>query len=515
MKNNGMKSNMTSTSITRRSIFKGVGAAMFLAAMPWDVRKALARQQFDLIVIGGGTAGMPTAISAADRGAQVLIIEKASVLGGTMYLSEGQMAGANTVFQKRLGIDDSPDIFYDDIMRINKYTSDPALTRIWADNGGATINWLAEHGFTIRDGQPVLGRSHDFYRTARYLWGAENAMSIFKVMEPLLSQHIKEGNITVLLGAGAVDLIKDEKGAVRGVVTEDSNGKRSDFDGLNVVISSGGCAANPKMFENIHHVPLYGQNAYPFSQGAGLTLGLSAGGYLRGAEKYVSGMGSVVADGKIPSPRTVFLSLHPEIRPPWEVFVNARGERFMQEDHPSIGHRERALTLQPGHRFWVIFDQKILEQAPSLVLFPNWSRDKLLEAFNTHPMFTRAPSLSELGVVTGIHPANLDRSISKYNSAIEKSEPDQFSRVHRPVAVSSPPFYAIQSQGTTIVSFAGLAVNKDLQVITEENEPVSNLYAAGEVLGAGSTSGKAYTGGSTVTPALTFGRLLGQKIIQF
>ena len=55
-------------------------------------------------------------------------------------------------------------------------------------------------------------------------------------------------------------------------------------------------------------------------------------------------------------------------------------------------------------------------------------------------------------------------------------------------------------------------MNKDLQVVTRENRAVPNLYAAGEVLGA-STGGKAHTSGASVTPALTFGRLLGQKIL--
>ena len=324
---------------------------------------------------------------------------------------------------------------------------------------------------------------------------------------------MKAGRITVLTGAGAVDLIKDQNGAVTGVLTEDNDGKRSDFQGRNVVISSGGCAANPTMFENIHGVPLYTQIAYPFSQGAGLTLGLGAGGYLRGGDKYVSLFGAVLEDNKIPSPRVASLSIAVQHRAPWEVFVNARGERFVQEDHPSFGHRERALDLQPGHRFWAIFDQKILDQAPPVI--PDWSRDKFLGAFNKHPMFTRAPSLSELGVATGIHPANLERSMNNYNWAIKKREPDQFNRDHRPLPVSSPPFYAIQSQGWTVLSFAGLAVDRDLQVITTEGRPVPNLYAAGEVLGAAAVGGHAYTNGASVTPALTFGRLLGQKILPF
>ncbi len=129
-------------------------------------------------------------------------------------------------------------------------------------------------------------------------------------------------------------------------------------------------------------------------------------------------------------------------------------------------------------------------------------------------MFSRAASLSELGVITGIDPAALARSIRDYNVAIQKSAPDPVDRSHRPLPVSRPPFYAIRSQAWTLKSYAGLAVNKDLQVISKDGQPVENLYAAGEVLGA-ATSGKSHTSGGSVTPALAFGRLLGQKILQF
>src|SRR3990172_6257808 len=155
-------------SFPRRSLLKGAGAATLLTALPWSLRQAFAEEPFDLIVIGGGTAGIPAAIFAADRGAQVVIIEKAPKVGGTLYLSGGMIAAANTVFQKAKGIEDSPDAHYEDIMRINNHTSDPVLTRLWADHGGPTINWLAENGFTIGDGQPVTGTMYDPYLIPRY-----------------------------------------------------------------------------------------------------------------------------------------------------------------------------------------------------------------------------------------------------------------------------------------------------------------------------------------------------------
>ena len=64
---------------------------------------------YDVIVIGGGTAGIPCALFAAMGGARVLLIEKSPALGGTLFWSTGQIAGAGTVFQRKLGIADTPD----------------------------------------------------------------------------------------------------------------------------------------------------------------------------------------------------------------------------------------------------------------------------------------------------------------------------------------------------------------------------------------------------------------------
>ena len=501
----------TNLSFPRRSVLKGAAAVTVLAALPWSIRRAYAEQAFDLVIIGGGTAGLPAAIFAAGRGARVAVIEKGPAVGGTLFVSGGMIAGANTVFQEAKGIEDSPDAHYEDVMRINGNTSDPVLTRLWADNAGATINWLAENGFTIGEGQPVTGTMYDHYSIPRYQWGAANGGSILQVLQPLLERHIQQGRVTLLTEAGAVDLIKD-RGAVTGVVTQDGKGKRSDVLGRNVVIASGGCAANATMFENLHGVPLYRKVAWPFSQGDGLSLGLGAGGYLRGAETYLGYFGSIPMNDQIPSPPAANMSIHPDSRAPWEVFVNARGERFVREDHPSLNSRDRAMDLQPGHRFWAIFDQGILDEAPPLIA--DWSRNQFMDAFNSHPMFTRAATLGELGVVTGIDPAGLERSIQTYNAAVEKKAPDPFDRAYRPLPVSRPPFYAVRSQTWTLKSYAGLAVNENLQVITREGDPVGNLFAAGEVLGA-ATSGRSHTSGASVTPALTFGRLLGGKIVQF
>ena len=351
MRDDDAKAGGTVMSASKRTLLQGIASATVLAAMPWSARRALAQDPFDVIVIGGGTAGLPAAIHAADRGARVVIVEKAPVLGGTLFLSGGLMAAANTVFQRAKGIEDSADAHYEDVMRISNKTADPVLVRLWADHGGPTVNWLAEHGFTIQDGHPLTTTGYDPYRIPRYQSGPERGVSILKTIQPLLDRHVAEGRVDVMTEAGAVDLIKDGLGNVEGVVVEDGNGKRSDLRARNTVIATGGCAANPIMFQNLHGVPLYRRVAYPFSQGAGLSLGLAAGGYLRGAENHVGYYGSVAEDDQIPSGSAASMSIDPKKRAPWEIFVNARGERFVREDHPSVNARDRAMDLQPGHRF--------------------------------------------------------------------------------------------------------------------------------------------------------------------
>ena len=487
--------------------------ALTLSVLPMAMRTALAQERWDLIVVGGGTAGLPTALFATQRGARVLVIDKAPLLGGTLDRTSGQMAAAGTVFQKARGITDTPDDHYDDIMRINNNSSDPVLTRLLVDNAADSLNWLAANGFTVHDDHPVTGRGHEHFRIPRYQWGMENGVSIYKVMDPLLKKAVDSGRMTVVLNTGVVDLIKNREGAVTGVVAEDDQGQRTDFTGSNVVLASGGCAANPRMFEELHGVPLYCQVAYPYGQGAGLTLGLSAGGYLRGGEKYAALAGTVPEDEMFPSPRYVSPVLNPASRQPWEVFINSRGERYVQEDHPSVDHREHAVVKQPGHRHWAIFDQEILDKAPPFIR--KWNQDSFTDACANHPMFESAPNLGELGVKCGVDPRTLLQTVESYNRAQANGSRDPFDRLHRPLPLAKPPFYAVRMQGWTLLSFAGLGVDGSLRVIRSDRTAVPNLYAVGEVIGAGATSGNAYTNGMLVTPAITFGRLLGQKLLNF
>ncbi len=500
-------------SMTKRTFIKAAGAGALASVLPTWRRAEAATNGYDLIVIGGGNAGMPAAIFAAERGAKVLVIEKSPVLGGTLDRSGGQMAASGTVWQKAKGIQDSPDAHFADNMRINNWTADPVLTRLWVDNGGDSLNWLAANGFKVADEHPVLGGGHEYFTTPRYQWGKDSGKSIFQTMEPLFKKAVESGKVTVMMNTGAVDLIQDKSGAVVGVVAENDSGALKDYMGKHIILACGGCAANPRMWEDLHGNQLTALLANPFSQGMGLTLGQAAGGYLRGGEKVLPSFSSILADDSYPSATDASYTVRPDFRQPWEIYVNSRGERFMREDHPSVDYREHALKRQPGERCWVIANEEILDKAPPAVA--KWDKAKFMGNFNNHPMMTKADTLDALAIKTGISARGLETSVAGYNAALKEGATDQFGRVHRPMSIGKGPYYAIRLTGTYLISFAGLAIDGQLRVIRPDGSPVPNLYAAGEVIGAGATSGNAYTNGSMVTTALTFGRLLGQRMLKF
>ena len=90
---------------------------------------------------------------------------------------------------------------------------------------------------------------------------------------------------------------------------------------------------------------------------------------------------------------------------------------------------------------------------------------------------------------------------------------DSLGREHLPLPIAKPPFYAIRMQGYYLLDTAGLAVDPRLRVIMRDRTPIPNLYAAGELIGMAALQGRSYCGGMSVTPALAFGRLLGESIL--
>ncbi len=497
--------------MTKRSFLSMMSAATALSVSG----RSIAQDRgpvWDVIVVGGGNAGLPAAIFAAERGARVLIIEAAGSLGGTLFLSSGQMSAAGTKLQKQKGIDDSPQLHYDDIMRISKKKANPGLVKLAVFNAGETFDWLMDHGFDVHPEQPVTGTTHEPYSRARYAWGKDGGKSILRVLNAQLKPHVEAGRIKALTSTQAKELLLDASGAVVGVATLDSSGKMQSHYGKNVALTAGGYTSNTKMFELYEKAKRYSVVTYPYSQGAGITLGLSAGGYVRGGEHHLGLFGAIMANDTYPSPFVATIRPWPPTTPPWGIYVNKQGKRFLREDIPSHDAFEQALRVQSDERCWLLLDDKMIRTMPPFI--GRWTREQILESFGTKKNFFKAEDLNALAAVTGIDGGALRATVTQYNQG-QANGKDALGREHMPLPIEKGPYYAVRLQAWALISFAGLAVDDSLQVIRQNGQPIRNLYAAGELLGAGQCMGRSYCGGMSVTPALTFGRLLGQRILKF
>lgn len=478
-----------------------------------------AEDVWDVIIVGGGTAGLPAAIFAGQRNAKVLIVEAAPVIGGTLFLSTGQMSAAGTKLQKSKGItEDSPQSHYDDVMKISGNTADPDILRLATENAAEAFDWLTDNGFEVYDHHPVTGTTHEPYSHARYAWHKEGGMGILALFEEKLEPLIASGAVTIKTSTEVSDLIQDDGGQVVGVSTVDADGKTDKFMGKNVVLTSGGYASNAEMFEELEGAPDYSDVSYPYSQGAGITLGTSVGGYVRYGENHLPLFGAILGDEDYPSPMVAVARHFPGDRPPWEIIVDAKGKRFLQEDILSHAAYEEALAEQPGEECWMVWDHEIHTKAPKLIsggFMGMMDPDDVAEAFSQgYHNFFKADSVEELAEKMGVDADGLSSTVSEYNIA-QASGKDALGRTHMPLPIEKGPYYGIRTQSWFLTTFAGIAVNKDLQVIKQDGTPIGGLYAAGELLGTGATSGRAICGGMLVTPAITFGKLLGERILEF
>ncbi len=474
---------------------------------------------YDVIVVGAGTAGLPTAITAAERGANVALVEKTGEVGGTLHLTAGQMSAAGSKLQASKGIVDTPDSHFEDAMRISKNTSDPELVRLAVNIAADTLDWLTDLDFEFDPDCPMIFYGHEAYSVARTCWGIDGGRSILKVVRPLLDAAIESGNVDLMLSTEMTGILQDESGKITGLAVRGRDGDQT-LSGPNVVLTTGGYASNAELFaEWTSGVPLF-STARESSTGTGILLGQKAGGVVRNGDKFLPTFGGIEIQGE---PGRVDFNdlpnLTPQNRLPWEIYVNLKGERFVAEDHPSVDAREHALMAQPEMTFWIIYDDNARANSEPfiggwLTEDTGWNADDIAKAFESHPSFQTAPSIELLAGKCALDASTLSATVSTYNEAVV-SGTDPLGRSHMPTNIATAPFYGVKAHGIVLKSPGGLTVNTRLEVTDKAGAPISGLYAAGEAIGGATLSGQSFVGGMSVTPCLGFGRLLGREILQW
>lgn len=133
--------------LVRTGLFGVAAAAAGAAHAAQDAAPAKKRlsENWDVVVVGAGFAGMCAALEAAERGAKTVLLEKMNRPDGATVYSSGWIAAVGSRFQKNHP-EDSPKAFFEDMMRLSHQRSDPELIKVYAEESGAGIDWLADHG---------------------------------------------------------------------------------------------------------------------------------------------------------------------------------------------------------------------------------------------------------------------------------------------------------------------------------------------------------------------------------
>jgi fumarate reductase flavoprotein subunit len=472
---------------------------------------------YDVLIAGAGSAGMPCAIQAAARGLRVLVLDKDTEPGGTLHLTAGHLSAAGTKRQQQRGIADTPQQHFDDIARICRNTMNPAITRKAVELAPDTLNWLEGLGYPFHDKTPLIIHGHEPYSVPRTYFGRHDVSvhinqpgkTVYHLLLPLWNRYLASGHIH-FLPRHTLKAVQTNGRFITAFVAE-HEGATIELTAAHYVLTTGGYAANPGFFTNNGSRLI--STARHTSTGDGINVAMAAGAVFAGHEKHSSTLGGIETEPG--SGRANFWGAWARVsngvdRKQREIYVNEQGLRFMNEYDLNADERERLVLQQSGRRFWVIFDEAALTDGDCLV--PQWTHEQLRAEAQKEKTVWQAGSIAALAVKAGLPPEALQTTAEQFNGFVKAQHDADFGRTYLRHPLVTPTFYAVLVYAYSLISFGGIQVNEQLQVLHKDGGAFENLYAAGEVLGAAATSGHAFCGGMLLTPALAFGKWLGEHL---
>ena len=453
-------------------------------------------ERYDVIVVGGGGAGMAAALMAEAEGARVLLLDAAGQLGGSTAQSGGVLWAAGTSVQRARGIADSAEDAYRYYMILNQYRVEPELVRVLCDRAADSVEWLLEQGVTFlpenlyQSGVDGIPRGHR---------ATEHGGEIGRVLDARVSNR---SNIVVALKTRVSALLRDEHGAVRGVSVDGY-----EVEASAVVLATGGFGANPELLARYYpEAAAHGDWAWYIGidecRGDAIPLtepfGVDLGGVNRGLLLLTPGFAKQLE----PYP------------PGWLVYVNREGRRFIAET-TEYAVTSGVVKEQLGGECFAIFDEQArieCKAPPPTAKNPwgsTWDTDRLADLASTGRVI-KADTIAELAEAAGIRPATLATTIARYNEDCAAGQDTQFDKPSaylRPVATG--PFYAARLRPAIVcLTACGPRIDPATRVLRRDDTPIQGLFAAGEA--TGNVLGERYCGGgNSISNAIVFGRIAG------
>jgi len=456
---------------------------------------------YDIIIVGGGGAGMTAALFAHAAGASVIILEADDKLGGATRLSGGVVYAAGTSVQKAKGIEDSPQGMFDYVMTLNGWETRPEIVRLFAERSAQAVEWLvslgAEYEWVVKSGVDTVPRGHCTVGAGdtigRLLINEVGAKGIETALNTRVERLIMEGDRVVGVHASGVDLYARA-----------------------VIVTTGGFGNSPgmraKYFPSVakHGDIVYAvHNDAPFILGDGIKFGEQIGAQITGHDTGLM----LPSAALIPNNVEAFL-------PPWTMVVNERGRRFMPEN-AAYAVSGYLIDAQPGAHAWAIFDEKTMVEGCQDRRFSDpyhtgelsqtWTEDLIRQHVATGRIKT-ADSLEALADKIGVDRFALAETARRYNADAREGRDSEWDKsAPKYFPIDEAPFFAIEIRASVIgQTSAGLDIDVQGRVRDVHGRAIPGLYAAGETVGC--IQGSRYSGGGMgVGNALTFGRLAGEE----
>jgi len=440
-----------------------------------------------IVVVGAGGCGLSAALSAKENNSEVLVIERDSTPLGTTAMSTGLIPGANTRLQRAAGIEDTPEIFANDIIKKTKGETDPEIATSLAIESSKTIEWLIDKyqiplslvDSFLYPGHTVMRMHGTPNRTGSELMGA-------------LCRAAERAGIDVLTNALVTDLYSDSNNKILGVKVLRTDGQTEEIGCDALILACCGFAGNPEMVEEympeIKEAEFFG---HPGNKGDAIKWGKSLGADLADIGSY-QGHGGLAAGRGVPI-------LWPMIME-GGFQININGERFSDE---SLGYSEQAVKVvsQPKKIAWNIFDERLHELMKEFEDYNNAiEANAIINADNT----------GELSALTGINKESMDKTIKEVEEMVEGKRKDSFGRDFTIKPKLESPYYTVKVTGALFHTQGGLVVNEHAQVMDKNKDPLPNLFAGGgSARGISGPSDWGYIAGNGLLTATTFGRLAG------
>lgn len=441
------------------------------------------------IVVAGAGGGLAGALRAAELGSRVLLIDASEHFrrGNNTSMSTAMFPGAGSRWQRKLGIEDSAEIFAADINKKTKGTADPVTTQTLTEVSAELVEWMA-------DSQGVdLHLITDFHYPGH---SVDRCHSIEgrkgdRVLSHLLSRVDADDSIDMLVPARLVDVVIPDQGDLTAIV-EMPDGSREEIQTGSVLMATNGFGANSDMVRQ--YIPEIADAVYhgsDASRGDAIRIGANYGAQPAFLDAYQGHAALAVHGATLAGWATIMHGA---------VLVNTEGRRFGDE---TCGYSEYAAMLagQPGARGWLILDDRVHE---ACLAFRDYQETVESGALR------RAADVAELADVIEVDASVLESTLNRAAAAARGESSDEFGRTAFEDVIS-PPFIAIKVQPALFHTQGGLLVDGNAQVLRSDGGAVRGLYAAGgAAAGISGHGADGYLAGNGLLSAFGLSYLAGQ-----